>query len=223
MKVHEIMTAHAKCVSPENSLVEAAGLMRELDVGALPVCEDDRLVGMVTDRDLAVRGVALGRDPQTTLVRDVMTPGVAYVSADTAVEDAARLMQERGIRRLPVLNRESRLVGIVALADLAITSHPAFAGFTLREVSHPVRPNGRDRRREMLGLAAGAGRRPPAGDGQRDGARNGAGESGEPGARRRRAPAAKTTKRSSAGRKRQPARSTGSRQTTGTRGRAKRS
>ncbi len=155
MNVHEIMTAHARCVSPDNTLVEAAGLMRELDVGSLPVCEGDRLVGMITDRDMAIRAIAHGLDPNETLVADVMSPGVAHVAADDSVEQAARLMQERGVRRLPVLDRVQRIVGILSLGDMAVSSNPAFSGFTLREVSHPVRLNGRDRRREALGRFAG--------------------------------------------------------------------
>ena len=146
MKVHEIMTAHARCVGPDNTLVEAAGLMRELDVGALPVCDDDRLAGMVTDRDLALRGIADGRDPNTTAVRDVMSPGVVYVFADQPVEEVVRVMEERQIRRVPVLNREKRLVGIVSLGDIAISSNPAFSGMALRDVSEPRQPTARQRR-----------------------------------------------------------------------------
>lgn len=160
MKVHEIMTAHARCVSPDNTLVEAAGLMREMDVGALPVCENDRLAGMLTDRDMTVRAIADGRDPNTTAVRDVMTPGIVYVFADQDVEEAARQMQEREIRRLPVLNREKRLVGIVSLGDIAMSSNPAFSGITLREVSQPENPDGRQRKRDAMGRAAGAGSPP---------------------------------------------------------------
>ena len=145
MKVHEIMTAHARCVGPENTLVEAAGLMRELDVGALPVCEDDRLAGMVTDRDITLRGVAGGRDPNTTPIRDVMSPGIVYIFADQEVEEVARLMEERQIRRVPVLNREKRLVGIVSLGDIAISSNPAFSGMALRDVSEPREPSARQR------------------------------------------------------------------------------
>src|SRR5215207_10299739 len=109
MKVHEIMTAHARCVGPDNTLVEAAGLMRELDVGSLPVCDAEEVVGMVTDRDLAIRGVADGRDPNTTPVRDVMSAGIVHAFADQEVEEIARLMEGRQVRRIPVLNRESRL------------------------------------------------------------------------------------------------------------------
>lgn len=146
MKVHEIMTAHARCVGPENTLVEAAGLMRELDVGALPVCEDERPVGMVTDRDITLRGTAEGKDPNTTLVQDVMTPSVVHVFADQDVEQAVRVMEERQIRRLPVLSRDERLVGIVSLGDIAISSNPAFSGMALRDVSEPRQPTARQRR-----------------------------------------------------------------------------
>lgn len=146
MKVHEIMSAHARCVGPENTLVEAAGLMRELDVGSLPVCEDDRLTGIVTDRDLALRGIADGKDPNTTPVRDVMSESVVWVFADQDVEEVVRLMENRQIRRVPVLNRQKRLVGIVALGDIAISSNPAFSGMALRDVSEPRDPSARQRR-----------------------------------------------------------------------------
>jgi CBS domain-containing protein len=173
MKVHEIMTAHARCVGPDNALVEAAGLMRELDVGALPVCEGDRLAGMVTDRDIVVRGVADGRDVNEATVRDVMSPGIFYVFADQEVEDASRMMQEKQIRRLPVLNREKRLVGIVTLGDLALTSNPAFSGEALREISESPEQHlhgGRtpaavrqQARQTQVGQASGSSRRTPAG------------------------------------------------------------
>jgi CBS domain-containing protein len=146
MKVHEIMTAHARCVGPDTTLVEAAGLMRELDVGALPVCDNDRIAGMVTDRDMVLRGTADGRDPNSTSVRDVMSPGVFYVFADQEVEEAAQVMEEKQIRRVPVLNREKRLVGILSLGDIATSSNPAFSGMALRDVSQPAEPSARQRR-----------------------------------------------------------------------------
>lgn len=146
MKVHEIMTARPRCIAPDNTLVEAAGLMRELDVGALPICDEDRLAGMVTDRDIVLRGTADGRDPNSTIVRDVMSVGVIHVFADQSVEEAARLMEEKQIRRLPVVNRERRLVGIVSLGDVATSSNPAFSGTALRDVSQPHHPNARQRR-----------------------------------------------------------------------------
>jgi CBS domain-containing protein len=146
MKVHEIMTAHARCVGPDNTLVEAAGLMRELDVGALPVCDGDRVTGLVTDRDIVLRGTADGRDPNTTAVRDVMSGSVIVVSADQAVEEVVRLMEDRQIRRVPVLGRNGRLVGIVSLGDIARSSSPAFSGMALRDVSEPRDPSARQRR-----------------------------------------------------------------------------
>ena len=116
--------------------------MRDLDVGPLPVCgDDDRLAGMVTDRDIAVRAVAEGWDPTAKRVRDVMSEEVVYCFEDQAVEDAARLMRENQIRRLVVLNRDKRLVGIVSLGDLAVeTGDEELAGRTLEEVSEPAVP-----------------------------------------------------------------------------------
>jgi predicted transcriptional regulator len=145
------MTAHPRCIAPDNTLVEAAGLMRELDVGALPICDNDRLAGMVTDRDIVLRGTADGKDPNEATVRDVMSPGIIYVFADQDVEEVARVMEEKQIRRLPVLNREKRLVGMVSLGDIATSSNPAFSGTALRDVSQPNNPSARQRR-----LAAGS-------------------------------------------------------------------
>jgi CBS domain-containing protein len=139
MKVHEIMTAHARSVGPDNTLVEAAGLMRQLDVGAVPVVEGDDVVGIVTDRDMALRAVADGRDPNTAMVRDVMTQGVIFILSDQEVEEAVRIMQQRQVRRLPVLDRAKRLVGIVSLGDVAVASNPAFGGMALRDVSESDR------------------------------------------------------------------------------------
>lgn len=148
MKVHEIMTGHPRSVAPDTTLVEAAGLMRELDVGALPVCTGDDLAGIVTDRDLVVRGIADGHDPATTKVSDVMSGGVEAVSADDDVENAVRIMEQRQIRRLPVLNRAKELVGMVSLGDIATSSNPAFGGTALRDVSEPNEPSARRRRLE---------------------------------------------------------------------------
>lgn len=150
MKVKQIMTAHAKCVAPDNTLVEAAGLMRQLDVGALPVCEHDRVAGMVTDRDIVLRGVANGRDANTTTVSEVMSPGVIPIFADQEVEEAVRLMEEKQVRRLPVLDRAKRLVGIVSLGDIAVSSNPAFSGIALKEVSQSAEQRMNDRSPRML-------------------------------------------------------------------------
>lgn len=196
MKVHEIMTAHARCAGPDNTLVEAAGLMRELDVGALPVCDDDRLVGIVTDRDIVLRSTADGRDPNTTAVRDVMSPGIISVSAEQEVEEVVRMMEEKQIRRLPVVNREGRLVGIVSLGDVATSSNPAFSGMALRDVSQPANPSARQRRLSQQSA--------PAEMPSVPGARRGPGGSGGGNARSRqvgsRSSAKKTSARARSGR-----------------------
>jgi CBS domain-containing protein len=140
MLVANVMTRGAECVRPSNSLQEAAEKMRNLDVGTLPVCgERDRLVGMITDRDITVRAVAQGSDARTTTVHYVMTPDVVYCFEDQDVQQAARLMQENQVRRLVVLSRDKRLVGIVSLGDLAVeTGDEKLAGKTLEEVSLPT-------------------------------------------------------------------------------------
>jgi CBS domain-containing protein len=187
MKVSQIMTAHAQCVAPDNTLVEAAGLMRELDVGALPVCEGDRLAGMVTDRDIVLRGVADGRDANTATVREVMSSGIIHVFSDQEVEDVARVMEEKQIRRVAVVNRSKRLVGIVSLGDLAVNSNPAFSGIALKEVSQTPAQRMRDHAPRMIVRAALS--------------RVGAGDRGD-GTRRNRAGA--TKKRATAKRVRKP-------------------
>ena len=139
MKVHEIMTPGVGCTHPTATLLESAQKMRDLNVGPLPVCgDDDRLAGIITDRDIAVRAVAEGRDPKTTLVRDVMTPGIIHCYEDEDVSDAAHLMEQNQVRRLVVLNRNKRMVGILSLGDLAVdTGDEQLAGHTLEAVSEP--------------------------------------------------------------------------------------
>ena len=138
MRVRELMTRAVECIRPEASLQEAAAKMKSLDVGPLPVCDNDRLVGMVTDRDITVRATAEGDAPTDVRVRDIMTPEVIYCFEDALVEDAALLMQEKQVRRLLVLNRDQRLVGIVSLGDLAVeTRDEQLAGNTLEAVSEP--------------------------------------------------------------------------------------
>jgi len=140
MQVRDVMTRGAECVRPASTLQEAAQKMKQLDVGPLTVCGDnDRLVGMITDRDIAVRGVAAACDPRTTTVQQVMTPEVVYCFEDQDVQEAARLMQERQIRRVVVLNRDKRLAGILSLGDLAVeTGDERLAGKTVEHVSLPT-------------------------------------------------------------------------------------
>src|SRR5438876_11903193 len=106
MRVSEVMTRQVECTRPDASLQEAAAKMKSLDVGPLPVCDNDRLAGMITDRDITVRAVAEGEDPKKIKVRDIMTPEVHYCFEDDLVGEAARLMEEKQVRRLLVLNRD---------------------------------------------------------------------------------------------------------------------
>jgi len=118
-RVCDVMSTNVRVASPEDSVQQAAKLMSEADTGVLPVREGDRLVGMVTDRDVAVRLVAEGKDPARTKVREVMSPEVRYVFEDDGLEHVAENMAEQQLRRLPVVNREKRLVGILSLGDIA--------------------------------------------------------------------------------------------------------
>ena len=138
MQLKDVMTPGVEVIASEASIYEAAEKMSHRDVGPLPVCDGERLVGMLTDRDITVRAVAAGRDPLTTRVRDVMTPDVVYGFDDQDVQDAARLMEQYQIRRLPVLNLSKQLVGIVAVGDLAVHagSQPV-AAEVLEQVSEP--------------------------------------------------------------------------------------
>ena len=142
MQVKEVMTSGVECITPDATLREAAQKMKELDVGPLPICGiDDRLAGMITDRDITVRAVAAGLNPNTTKARDVMTPNIIYCYEDQDISDAAHMMEQNQIRRLVVLNRDKRLVGILSLGDLAVdTGDEELAGHTLEAVSEPAVP-----------------------------------------------------------------------------------
>ena len=134
-RVKDVMTSHVQVVRPDSLLKDAAVKMAEADVGAIPVCDGDRLVGIITDRDVAVRGVARGVDPSSTPVRDVMTGSIRYVFEDEPVERAVSEMKRNKVRRLPVLDANKRLAGIVALGDLAVAAHRDDAGEVLEDVS----------------------------------------------------------------------------------------
>lgn len=141
MQVKDVMTSNVEVIHPDAMLQDAARKMKDLDVGSLPVCDGQRLVGTITDRDITIRAIAEGRNPTATPVRSSMTPEVIYCFEDQAVTEAAKLMKEKQIRRLPILNREKRLVGIVSLGDLAVdTGDESMAGETLTKVSEPARP-----------------------------------------------------------------------------------
>jgi CBS domain-containing protein len=136
MQLREIMTTGVQLTDPTMTLKDAAVLMRDGDFGLLPVGENDRLVGTITDRDITVRAVAEGKDPGTTTVQETMSEGIRYCFEDQTVDEAAEMMSQAQIRRLPVLNRDKRLVGIVALGDLATDADAAEpAGKALSGVS----------------------------------------------------------------------------------------
>jgi CBS domain-containing protein len=140
MMIREIMTRNVECTHPDDTLRHAAELMRNLDVGALPVCENDRLVGMITDRDIVIRVVAKGEDAGTTLVVQAMTPEVITCRDDDDVKDVASIMRDQQIRRIVVLSNDTnRIVGVVSLGDLAVESGDEnLAGATLEGISEPT-------------------------------------------------------------------------------------
>ena len=136
MQLKDIINYHVETVGPADTLQTAAGKMRDLDVGSIPVCDGNRLIGMVTDRDITIRAIADGEDPTVTKVEAVMTPDVICCLEEQTVEEAASLMQEHQIRRLFVLNQDKQLVGIVSLGELATaTGDRHLAGETLERVS----------------------------------------------------------------------------------------
>ena len=138
MNVKDIMTREVEVVHPDDPIKEAAQRMRDRDIGFLPVCDGDRLVGVVTDRDLILRGLAEGTDPGTNIGRDLMTSPVVYCFDDQDVKEATKLMEDHQIRRVAVLRRENkRLVGVLSLGDIARSSTKKVSGEVLESVSEP--------------------------------------------------------------------------------------
>ena len=137
-QLKDLMSRDVKVISPDMTIGEAAREMRDGEFGMLPVVEDDRIIGTISDRDIAIRAVAEGKDSDTK-VRDVISEGIAWAFEDESVEQAAMIMSERQVRRLPVVDRERRLVGIVALGDFAVANadfRPA-----AQALSHISRPS----------------------------------------------------------------------------------
>jgi CBS domain-containing protein len=140
LKVKDIMTDELAVISPDATVIEAAQLMQKHDVGAVPVCEGSNIVGLVTDRDIVVRNIAHGKDPNHTPVRDVMTTEVKSISPETNISQAAGIMATQQIRRLPVIE-DDRLVGMVSLGDLATKAKfDVEVSTTLGEISIPSKP-----------------------------------------------------------------------------------
>jgi len=140
MQVKDTMTRDVQVINPTATLAECATAMGRLDVGSLPVTEHGRLIGVITDRDIAIRSAAKGEDPTVARVRDAMTPEIVACFEDQDVQEAGALMEQNQIRRLPVLNRERELVGIVSLGDLSVrTGNVALSGEVLEHISEPGR------------------------------------------------------------------------------------
>jgi CBS domain-containing protein len=136
-QLKELMSRDVKVINPDMTIGEAARKMRDGNFGMMPVGEDDRMIGTISDRDIAIRAVAAGKDADTK-VREVMSAGVAWVYEDESVAQAAKIMSERQVRRLPVVDRDKRLVGIVALGDIAVEkSEIRPAAKALSNISRP--------------------------------------------------------------------------------------
>jgi CBS domain-containing protein len=135
MKVKEAMHKGVEWVDPSTPIRKLAQLMSEHDIGSIPVGENDRLIGMVTDRDIVIRGLANGRDLAKLTARDVMTKGVIFCRDDEELDDATRTMELKQVRRLPVINKEKRMVGILALGDISNACEQEQSGEVLQSVS----------------------------------------------------------------------------------------
>ena len=141
LRIKDVMTPQAEVISPDATTEDAAALMKTLDIGVLPVCDEEGLVGILTDRDLVVRVLAATRDPKAMLVGEAMTPSVVYCFDDDDVEHAATVMAGEQIRRLPVLNKNRKMVGIVSVGDIAVnTQDHQLTGKVLEDVSQPSLP-----------------------------------------------------------------------------------
>jgi CBS domain-containing protein len=145
MQIRDVMTQGPETINSNAPAIEAAAKMRELDVGSLPVCDGESLEGLLTDRDITVRLVAAGLDASTTKVKEIMTPGATYCFDDQTLDEAAAVMEARKIRRLPIMNRDKQLIGMLSLGDLAIrtfgTEDRGLAEEALDDISEPSEPN----------------------------------------------------------------------------------
>jgi CBS domain-containing protein len=136
MKIHEIMTRNVECISPSIPISKAAEKMRDHDIGFLPVCEHDRVVGTVTDRDITIRSVAQGRDPRLAPVSEIMTQTAFSSYEDEDVETVAKAMQDDEVRRMLIFDRNDHLIGVVSLGDIArVSGERNLAGETLGQIS----------------------------------------------------------------------------------------
>jgi CBS domain-containing protein len=136
MKISEIMTRRVECIEPDASIKDAAEKMRALDVGFLPVCEGDKPIGTLTDRDITIRHVADGQNPYRVKARDIMTPNVFFCYQDQDVEEVAKFMQKNEVRRVVICDRRGQLAGVVSLGDVSkAAGEERLAGETLKDIA----------------------------------------------------------------------------------------
>jgi len=140
LKISEVMTRDIEFIHESDTIADTARKMKELNVGVIPVFDENRLVGVITDRDITIRGVAEGLDPDSTKVGQIMTKDVISCTEDDDVSEAIKMMQVNKIRRLIVRDDQNKVVGIIALGDLAVNLSECLVGEALRDVSEPARP-----------------------------------------------------------------------------------
>jgi CBS domain-containing protein len=142
MKISEMMTKNPKVIPTNATVRDAAKLMKDIDTGAIPVIDHDQVVGMITDRDIVLRSTAEGHNPNESKISDVMTNEFYFCYEDQDVKDAAKLMQDKQVRRLPIIDRNKHLVGIVSLGDLSVdVNNDKLSGKTLEDISKPAKPD----------------------------------------------------------------------------------
>jgi CBS domain-containing protein len=139
--IREVMTRDVEVINPNDTLRDAAEKMRSLNVGPLPVCDGQRILGMITDRDIVVRAIAVGKDPNATQVSEVMSSGIEYCFDDDDTEGVLERMRDKQLRRMIVVDRNKKLVGIIALGDLAGEVSEHKVGEALEGISEPSSPN----------------------------------------------------------------------------------
>lgn len=140
-QIKDIMIPSIKWMSPDSPVSKIAQTMRDMDVGFIPLAENDRMIGMVTDRDITVRAIAAGKNPESTAARDIMTPKTYYCYDDQDIEEVCNNMGEIQVRRLPVVNRDKRLVGIVSLGDLSQSASRPNVGQAQQQITAGVQQN----------------------------------------------------------------------------------
>jgi CBS domain-containing protein len=154
-RIKDIMTRDVECASPEMSVRDAAERMKSRDIGSMPVCEGRKVVGIITDRDITIRSTAGGGDPNTAKVGDVMSRDIVSVKPDDSIKDAERIMHDRQLRRLPVVDDRGELVGYLAIAKIARQESPTQTGRVFQGVSQPTKPE------SLAEIAVRSGKRAP--------------------------------------------------------------